>query len=330
MRTRALAAAVPALATAMATGIALLAGAPAFAQQYPSKPVKLLVTIPPGGAPDIAGRVIADRLSVGLGQPFVVENRAGSNGNIAMELAARAAPDGYTIVIAADSMVAINPHLYTKMPLDTQKDLVPVTGVATNQFVLTINPSVPARTFREFIEYARTANPVLAYASGGNGSQHQMAMEMLKARAGINLTHVPYKGGAPATTATVAGEVAGMFAGTSSAGQVRAGKLRALSVTGKTRSAAFPDLPTIGEIYPGYELTIWLALFAPAGTPEAAMARLRDEAHKQLGTAEVKQRLAGAGGLEPWPAGREEVAAAIRSDYEKYGKLVKQIGASLD
>jgi len=298
--------------------------------QFPSRPIKLIVPIPPGGAPDISARVIGQRLSELVGQPVVVENRPGSNGNIAMDLVAKSAPDGYTLGLLADSMIAINPHLYKKMQTDTLKDLAPVASVVSNSWVLSINPSVPAKSFKEFIEHARGANPPLAYASGGNGSIHQMAMEMLKQRAGINLTHVPYKGGAPAATATVAGEVAAMFSGTSSAPQIKAGRLRALAVTGPQRSALFPDLPTIAEFYPGYEVTIWLGLFTSAETPEAVLGRLHDDVNKTLSESEVKARLNAAGGLEPHITTVAEFTALIRRDYEKYGKLVREIGVKVD
>src|ERR1700704_6206527 len=215
--------------------------------QYPSRPIKLIVPIPPGGAPDISARVIGQRLSELVGQPVVVENRPGSNGNIAMDLVAKSTPDGYTLGLLADSMIAINPHLYREMQTDPLKDLAPVASVVSNQWVLSVNPSVPVKNLREFIEYARKASPPLAYASGGNGSIHQLAMEMLKQRAAIDLVHVPYKGGSPAATATVAGEGAALFSGTSSAPQIKAGRLRALAVTGSQRSALFPDLPTISE-----------------------------------------------------------------------------------
>ncbi len=299
-------------------------------QGYPNRPIKLVVPIPPGGAPDIAGRVLAEKLALALGQPVVVENRAGSNGNIASELVARAPADGYTLLASADSMIAINPHLYARMPVDTLRELVPVSGLATNEWVLAVNPSLPVRTLREFIDLAKKSNPVLAYASGGNGSQHQIAMEMLKQRAGINLLHVPYKGGSPATTAAVAGEVAAVFSGTSSAGQIRAGKLRALASTGRKRSEQFPDLPTIGELYPGYELVIWLAIYAPAGTPEAILNRLNAEANKALALPDLKARFAAAGGLDPYLTSREDLAAHIRAEHDKFGKLIRAVGIKAD
>ncbi len=185
--------------------IATLAGALPATAQYPTRPIKILVPIPPGGAPDIAARILGEKLTEALGQPVVIENRAGSNGLIATEMLAKAPADGYTLALIADSQVVINPHLYPRMSVNTMKDIVPVAPVAANEFVLSVNPALPAKTFAEFIEHARKAKPPLAYASGGNGSQHHLSMEMLRQRAGIELTHVPYRGGAPATTATVSG-----------------------------------------------------------------------------------------------------------------------------
>jgi len=298
--------------------------------QYPSRPIKLIVPIPPGGAPDISARVVGQRLAELVGQPVVVENRPGSNGNIAMDLVAKSQPDGYTLGLLADSMITINPHLYKEMQTDPLKDLAPVASVVSNQWVLSVNPSVPAKSFKEFIDYARKASPPLAYASGGNGSIHQLAMEMLKQRAGIELVHVPYKGGSPATTATVAGEVAAMFSGTSSAPQIKSGRLRALAVTGRHRSDIFPDLPTISEFYPGYEVTIWLGLFAAAGTPEPVLASLHAEVNKLLAEAPTRSKLNAAGGLEPYISTPAEFAELIRRDYDKYGKVVKEVGVKVD
>jgi len=298
--------------------------------QYPARPIKVIVPIPPGGAPDISARVLGQKLSEALGQPVVAENRPGSNGNIAMDLVAKSQPDGYTLGLLADSMVTINPHVYQAMPLDTLKDLAPVASVVANSWVLSVNPSLPVKDFNEFIEHARRADPPLTYASGGNGSIHQMAMEMLKQRAGINLTHVPYKGGAPATTAVVAGEVATMFSGTSSAPQIRAGRLRALAVTGREPSKVFPELPTIAQFYPGYEVTIWLGLFSTAGTPKAVLEKLHSEVNKALADPEVKRKLNAAGGLDPYMTTEAEFAALIRSDYDKYGKVVRDVGIKVD
>ena len=310
--------------------VALAAASGAPAQTYPSRPIRIIVPIPPGGAPDISARVVGQRLSEQLKQPVVVENRPAANGNVAMDQVAKAEPDGYTLGLFADSNITVNPHIYKDMPLDTMKDLAPIASVVLNQWVLSVNPSLPVKDFKEFIEYAKKANPPLLYASGGNGSQHQLAMEMLKQRAGIDLVHVPFKGGSPATTATVAGETSAMFSGTSSAGQIRAGKLRALAVTGPKRSSVFPELPTIGEFYPGYEVVIWLGLFTASGTPKPVIAKLHDEVNKALADRDVDGRLAKAGGMQANPLAREQFAQMIRRDYEKYGKLVKEIGIKVE
>jgi len=309
--------------------LAALLFSAAAAAQFPSRPITILVPIPPGGAPDVAARLIGQKLSENIGQPVVVENRVGANGNIASDLVAKSQPDGHTLGLLADSQVTINPHLY-KMPLDTRRDLTPVSTVAANQFVLTVHPSLPVRTFPEFIEYARRANPPLAYASGGNGSQHHLTMEMLKQRAGINLLHVPFKGGAPAATATVAGDTMAMWSGSSNAPQIKAGRLRPLAVSGAQRSAQYPELPTIGEFYPGFENSIWLGLFGPAGIPENTLTRLRAELRRVLESPDVKQKMNAAGGLDPYLTTPEEFAALIRRDYEKYAKVVKDVGIKLD
>src|SRR5260221_446117 len=206
--------------------------------QYPSRPIRLLVGFPPGGGPDIVARLLAPKLAEALGQPVVVETRVGGTGTIAGEAVAKSPADGHTLLVGHDGLFVINPHLYKKMPIDPLKDLAPVASLVSNGFFLAITPSVPAQTFPEFIEYARRADPPLQYGSGGNGSQHHLTMERLKARAGINMVHVPYKRGAPPTTATVAGEVAAMMSGTSTAGQIRAGRLRAIAFTGPQRSRA--------------------------------------------------------------------------------------------
>ncbi|HEX6529772.1 MAG TPA: tripartite tricarboxylate transporter substrate-binding protein [Burkholderiales bacterium] len=306
----------------------LFCAASAFAQ-FPTRPITIIVPIPPGGAPDIAARVIADKLSQSVGQPVVVENKAGANGNIANEFVARSQPDGHTLGLLADSQITVNPHLY-KMPIDTLRDLTPVVTVAANQFVLTVNPSLPVRTFPEFIDYAKKANPPLAYASGGNGSQHHLTMEMLKRRAGINMLHVPFKGGAPAAAATVAGDTAAVWSGSSNAPQIKAGRLRPLAVSGAKRSEQYPELPTIGEFYPGFENSIWLGLFGPAGIPEATLSKLRVELKHVLEAPDVKQKMNAAGGLDPYLTTPDEFAALIKRDYEKYARVVKEIGIKLD
>lgn len=318
------------LAIALLAALGATIFGPDAAAQYPTRPIRLLVPIAPGGGPDIVARLLAGKLSDALGQPVVVENRAGSNGNIAGDIVAKSSPDGYTLLLGMDSLVAVNPHLYAKMPFDPQKDLAPIASLVSNGFFLAVNPSVPAQTFPEFIEYARRANPPIQYASGGNGSQHHLTMERLKARAGINMVHIPYKSGAPATTATVAGEVAAMMSGTSTAGQIRAGRLRALAFTGPQRSQVLPDVPAIAEFYPDFVMVQWYGLFAPAGTQEPVLARLRTEVNVALVLPDVREKLRNAGGVEPWITTPEEFAAELRSEYAKYAKLVKDVGAKID
>jgi tripartite-type tricarboxylate transporter receptor subunit TctC len=298
--------------------------------QYPARPVRLLVPNPPGGATDTIARVVAPALAEALGQPVVVENRPGSNGNLSSELVAKAPSDGYTLLLGQDSQIVISPHLYRNMPVDPIKELAPVASLVTTQMVLAVNPSVPARTLQEFVDYARRANPPLAYASIGNGSQHHLTMEMLKSRAGINLVHVPFKGGGPATIAVIAGEVPVMFGGNSVTGQIRAGKLRGLAVAGKQRSETFPDLPTLSEFYPGLEVTAWLGLFTTAGVPAPIIARLHDETNRLLGDAVMRAKIAKVGGLRPFATTAEEFAGLIRSEYAKYGEVVRAVGATID
>src|SRR5207245_9716931 len=237
---------------------------------------------------------------------------------------------GHARPLGTYSVLGIPPHFYATMPFDPQRDLAPVASLVSNGFFMAVNPSVPAQTFPEFIEYARRASPPLQYASGGNGSQHRLAIERLKARAAIDLIHIPYKGGAPATTATVAGEVAVMMSGTSTAPQIKAGRLRALAFTGPQRSRVLPEVPTIAEFYPDFVMVQWYGLFAPAGTPEAALARLRTEVNRALVLPDVKDKLSNAGGVEPWITTPEEFAAEIRGEYAKYAKLVKEVGAKID
>ncbi len=309
----------------------MVAGAsPIAAAQYPVKPIRLVVPNPPGGATDTVARLFVPALGKRLGQTLVVENRSGSNGNIAIETVARAPADGYTLILAADAQIVIGPHIYPAMPVDTLRDLVPIASIATTFMMLSINPALPARTLPEFVEYAKRANPPLAYASIGSGSQHHLTMELLKQRAGIDMLHIPYKGGGPATVAILAGDVAVMFGGNSTAGHIKSGKLRGLAVASPRRSRAHPELPTLGEHYPGLEATTWLALFAPAGLPEAHMARLRDEIAEVLKDPETRDRFASAGGMEPFATTPAELAALIKSDHAKYGAIVKAVGVKVD
>ena len=312
------------------TALLLVLAAEAARAQYPSRPIRLLVPNPPGGATDTIARVVAPKLGEALGQPIIVENRPGSNGNLSSELAARAAPDGYTLLLGQDSQIVISPHLYSKMPVDTLKDLAPVATLVTTQMVLAVNSAVPAKNLAEFLEYARRANPPLAYASIGNGSQHHLAMEMLKRRAGIDLVHVPYKGGGPATVALLAGDVPVMFGGVSLIAHVKAGKLRGLALAGKQRSEALPDLPRLAEFFPGLEVEAWLGIFTPAGVSAAVISRLNGETNRLLAGAEMRDKVRSLGELRPFISTPEEFAALIRAEHAKYAQIVKAAGAKVD
>ena len=315
---------------AFATLATLFADA-ALAQSYPTKAVRMVVAFPPGGATDVIARVVGQPLSVRLGQPVVVDNRPGSNGNIAADIVAKSAADGYTLLMGSDALFGINPHLYQRMPVDPMKAFVPIATLVANQLVLVVNPTLmPVNDVPGFVELARRAKPELAYGSIGNGSQHHLAMEMLKQAGGFKLTHVPYRGGAPSANALIGGEVAAMFGGGSVVPLVKAGKMRALAVTGPRRSPALADLPRIGEIYPGYEVNIWQGLFAPVGTPAPILAKLRAEVNAALALPEVAQRLVPAGAGEPYITTLEEFHAIIRRDYETYGKVIKDVGVTVD
>lgn len=273
--------------------------------------------------------MFAPKLGEALGQPVVVDNRPGSNGNVASEAAARAPADGHTLYLAADAQIVIGPHLYARMPLDTLKDLEPIASLVSTQMVLSASPALPVGNFPQFIEYARRANPPLAYASIGNGSQHHLVMEMLKARAGIDLLHVPFKGGGPATVAILAGEVQVMFGGNSVAGHIKSGKLRALAVAGK-RSSAYPGLPRLADFYPDLEVTPWLGLFGPANLPPGVLAKLRTEISRLLAEPDLREKIRNLGGLEPFVTTPEEFAALIRAEHAKYAQVVKAAGAKID
>lgn len=320
---------LPSIATA-AVMLCVTAGL-ASAQSFPNRPIRMIVSFPPGGATDVIARTVGAPLGERLGQNVVVDNRPGSNGNISAELAANARPDGHTLLLGSDSLFGINPHLYSKMPVDLRKAFVPVTNLVTNVLILTVNPDkVPSKTLAEFIDFSRKANPRLFYASIGNGSQHHIAMELLKRTAKIDLTHVPYKGGGPAGIATVGGETVAMFGGGSVVPLVRSGKLRALAVSSLKRSPALPELPTIAETYPGYSVTIWQGLFAPAGTPPEIINKLRTEIHAVLKMPDIAQKLINAGSGEPSLMSVEEFSAMIAEDYVRYGKVIKDTGIKVD
>ena len=309
---------------------ALALAASSARAQYPSHPIRMIVPNPPGGATDTLERLVAPRLGELLGQPVIVDNRPGSNGNLASELVARSAPDGYTLYLAADAQIVIGPHLYAAMPVDPMKDLAPVATLVSTQMMLVMRADLPAANLQEFVELARKSSPPLAYASIGNGSQHHLVMEMLKARAGIDLLHVPFKGGGPAMQALLGGQVAAMFGGNSVNGQIRAGRVRALAAAGKKRATAFPDVPTLSETYPGLQVTPWLALFAPVGVPPAVLTRWRDETHRLLNEDEMQARIRKLGGLEPYITTPDEFEALLRTEYTKYGEIVKKVGVKID
>jgi tripartite-type tricarboxylate transporter receptor subunit TctC len=309
----------------------LTAGATAAgAQTYPNRPIRLVIPYPPGGAVDLIARLYGQALTLRLGQPVVIENKPGSGGNLASDAVAKATPDGYTLLHGSDNVFMSNPHIYGRMPFDPFKDLVPISSLSSNQLVLAVHPAVPSNSLREFVELARATKPSLFYASIGNGSQHHLAMELLKQHVGVDLIHVPYRGGGPAALGLVAGEVAAMFGGGSLVPTVHAGKVRGLASTGAVRNPATPELPTINEVYPGYEVLIWHGLFAPTGTPQPILDRLRAEIQVVLAQPEFAKRLADAGAGEPYVTAPAEFAARMKADYEKYGKLIRSIGMKLE
>ena len=308
---------------------AALLAPPAAAENYPTRPIRLYVAFPPGGAADIVARLVAQPLSARLGQPVVVENKPGSGGNIAGELIARAAPDGYSLLIGPDNLFTVNPHLFSKMSFDPLKDIIPIATVQSNALVLAINPKVPANDLKEFVALANRSDPPLFYASIGNGSLHHLAMEMLKQEAGITLTHVPYRGGGPAGIAVLAGDVAGMFGGGSVFPMVTSGQLRGLAVSSRKRSTELRELPSISELYPNYEATIWQGLFGPAGLPQDIVDKLRKEVSAILESQDFADKLAKAGSGEPYITSLDEFKARIHRDFEKYGPIVKAAGVQV-
>lgn len=310
-------------------GVALaLICASAAAQPYPARPIRLIVPNPPGGATDNLARVIAPKLGELLGQTVVVDNRPGSNGNLATEATAKATPDGHTVLLGQDSQIVISPHLYRNLPFDTLKDLTPVASLVSTQMLLAVHPSLPAKSVPELVEHARRASPPLAYGSIGNGSQHHLAMEMLKRAAGVDMLHIPYKGGGPALVGLFSGEVSLMFGGSSAAPHVRAGKLRALALAGR-RNPAYPGLPALSEFYPGVEVSPWLALFGPAALPAPVLARLRAEIGRVLAAPDTAGRIR-AIALDPFVTTPHAFAAYLRSEYKKYSELVKAAGIRID
>jgi tripartite-type tricarboxylate transporter receptor subunit TctC len=301
-----------------------LAGVASAADTYPTKPIRIIVPFPPGGPADALARIVGDRLGAALGQSVVVDNRPGAGGNIGMELGAKAAPDGHTLVLAPAGNLTVNPFLYRNVPYDVGRDFLPVTVIAAVPNVLVINPQLPVKDLAELIAYAKANPGKLNFSSPGAGSGAHLAGELLKSSAGIELVHVPYNGIAPAVTAVVAGDVQMMFAAAPSAlPQVTGGKLRAIAVASPKRIAAAPAIPTLDDSgLPGFDVTSWYSIVAPAGTPPAVVDRLQKEIARALESPDVKAKLAGLG-AEPVANTPADFAAMIKVETAKWGKIVK-------
>jgi len=294
---------------------------------FPSRTVTMIVGFAPGGGTDIASRIIAKKLSENIGQSVVVENRAGAGGNIATELVARSQPDGYTLLLASVGSLSVAPHIVAKLPYDPARDLAPITMAVMFPNVLVVHPSVQAQTLADFVRLAQAKPGTINYGSSGIGGAGHLAGELFRMMAKVDIVHVPYKGGGPAVTDLLAGQVAAVFATPASAGQhVKAGKLRALAVTGAARSPTMPDVPTIAESgYPGYEATNWYAYVVAAKTPKDIVERWNRELVKVLATPEVKDQLL-SHGLEPQPGTAEALAKHIERELVTWGRVVKAAG----
>ena len=303
---------------------AALGATSALAQNYPSKPIRILIAQAPGSATDVISRVVANKLSDALGQPIVIEARPGAGGMLGTEAAARSAPDGYTLFMANNSTHGSNPAVYAKLPYDPVKDFAPVAFVASVPYVLVVQPSLPVNSVKELIDYVKARPGKVNYASAGNGSTHQFCAELLKSTAGIDMTHVPYKGSPPGVLAVTAGEVSVMFANlTDIGGQLKGGKLKPLAVTTAKRSSHVPDLPTMEEAgVPGFEIVSWFALLAPAGTPQPILARLNAETNKVIARDDVRNTL-GAQGLDVQQMSPDQLAAHIKSEIAKFARIAK-------
>ena len=312
-------------------GIALAAPSAAQAPAYPTKPVRMVVPFPPGGATDLIARDVAQKLSEVWGQSVVVDNRPGAGGNIGTELVAHAAPDGYTLEMGTVGTHAINESLYAKIPFDHVKDFAPVVLVAGVPNVLEVNPALPINSVQELIAYAKANPGKLNFASSGSGTSIHLSGELFKVMAGVEMTHVPYKGSSPALQDLIGGRVQLMFDNLPpSLPQIKAGKLRALAVTSATRAPALPDVPTIAESgLPGFEASSWFGILVPAGTPPAIIAKINGEVVKWLASPEGKEKLAaiGANAAGGTP---EDFARHIQAETAKWAKVVKASGAKVD
>jgi tripartite-type tricarboxylate transporter receptor subunit TctC len=300
--------------------------ASALAQEYPTRAVRIVVPSPPGGGTDIVARVLAADFSKSFAQPFVVENKPGAGNMIGIEAVARAAPDGYTLLMVPATL-ALNSVLYKKVPYHPIRDFAPITLAATAPLVLIVHPSVPAQSLAEFVAYAKRQPGKMSYATAGIGTAPHLCMELLKSMAGIDLLHIPYKGTAPAVADVISGQVAAMFATALTARPViDSGRVRALAVSTPQRVSALPGVPPVAEAgVPGYSAIQWYGLLAPAGTPPPVIARINAEALRSLRSAEMKERLA-ADGAEPQGSTPEEFGALIRSELEKWGRVTRAAG----
>jgi len=301
--------------------------APALAQNYPTKPIRVVIAQAPGSATDVISRVVGNRLSEALGQPIVVEARPGAGGAVGTEAAARSGPDGYTLFMANNSTHGSNPALYPKLPYDAVNDFAPISMVASVPYVLVVQPSLAVSSVQELIALAKSQPGRINYASAGNGSTHQFCGELLKSTAGIDLVHIPYKGSPPGITAVLAGEVSLMFANLTDIGsQIRGGKVKALAVTTLKRAELLPDVPTMVEAgVPDFEITSWFGLLAPAGTPAPIIARLNAEMVKVLAREDVRSTL-GAQGLNVASSSPEQFAAHIKSEIARFTRIARTAG----
>lgn len=301
---------------------------PGQSQPYPSKPIRIVVPFTAGGGNDLLARTIGERLNAAWGQPVLVDNRPGAAGNIGAEVAARAAPDGYTLLIAPNSVFTINPSLYDKVAFDPIKSFVPVSLLGTGPIVLVVNSAVPANSLKELIALAKSKPDGLSYASFGSGSPPHLSAELFKSMTAVKMVHVPYKGAAPAVTDLLGGQVQVLFAPMNTVlAHIKSGKLRALGVASNKRFAYLPDLPTIAEAgVPGYYSDAWFGLVMPAGTPKEIVDKLNREVGKILAQADVKERLS-AQGIEPSTTTPEEFAALIKTDLIRWAKVIRESGA---
>jgi tripartite-type tricarboxylate transporter receptor subunit TctC len=310
--------------------ISFLLSFSAFAQSYPSKPVKIIVPFPVGGIADLYSRLIGNRWSELWGQPVLVENRAGAGGNIAADLVAKAAPDGYTLVMGSIGTHAVNVSLFSKLPYDPVRDFAPIALAVDAEGLLAVHPSVLAQNVAELIALARSRPGGLTYASAGAGTASHLAGELFKTMAKVEMVHVPYKGNVPAITDLLAGQTSLIFATMPTVlPHTRAGKLRALATTGDARAAASPELPTVAETLPGFVVNNWVGLFAPAGTPPDIVGRLNVETAKFMQSKEISARLA-AEGARFVPMTPDQFGAFVRAEIAKWAPVVKASGAKAD